>query len=37
MVGALGLVGVVAAMMVEGFVDGAVLLASVQEVLGRQL
>ena len=37
MVGALGLVGVVAAMMVEGFVDGAVLLAFVQEVLGPQL
>jgi transposase len=33
MVGALGLVGVVAAMMVEGFVDGAAFLAFVQEVL----
>jgi transposase len=33
MVGALGLVGVVAAMMVAGFVDGAALLAFVQEVL----
>lgn len=37
MVGALGLVGVVAAMMVEGFVDGAVFLAFVQEGLGPQL
>jgi transposase len=37
MVGALGLVGVVAAMMVEGLVDGAVLLAFLQEVLGPQL
>jgi transposase len=31
--GALGLVGVVAAMMVEGLVDGAAFLALVQEVL----
>ena len=37
MVGALGLVGVVAAMMVEGFVDGAAFLAFVQEVLVPQL
>jgi transposase len=37
MVGALGLVGVGAAMMVEGFVDGAVFLAFVQEVLVPQL
>jgi transposase len=37
MVGALGLVGVVAAMMVEGFVDGATFLAFVQEVLVPQL
>ena len=34
MVGAWGLVGVVAAMMVAGLVDGAALLAFVQEVLG---
>jgi transposase len=33
MVGALGLVGAVAAMMVAGFVDGAAFLAFVQEVL----
>jgi transposase len=37
MVGALGLVGVVAAMTVEGFVDGAAFLAFVQEVLVSQL
>jgi transposase len=37
MVGALGLVGVVAAMMVEGFVDCAAFLAFVQEVLVPQL
>jgi transposase len=37
MVGALGVVGVVAAMMVEGFVDGAAFLAFVQEVLVPQL
>jgi transposase len=37
MVGALGLVGVVAAMMVEGFVDGAAFLAFVREVLVPQL
>jgi transposase len=37
MVGALGLVGVVAAMMVEGLVDGAAFLAFVQEVLVPQL
>jgi transposase len=37
MVGALGLVGVVAAMMVEGFIDGAAFLAFVQEVLVPQL
>jgi transposase len=37
MVGALGLVGVVAAMMVEGFVDGAAFLAFVQKVLVPQL
>jgi transposase len=36
MVGALGLVGVVAAMMVEGFVDGAACLAVVQEGLAPQ-
>jgi transposase len=37
MVGALGVVGVVAAMMGEGFVDGAAFLAFVQEVLVPQL
>ena len=37
MVGALGLVGVVAAMTVEGFVDGAAFLAFVQEVLVSHL
>ena len=37
MVGALGLVGVVAAMMVEGFLDGAAFLAFVPQVLGPQL
>jgi transposase len=37
MVGALGLGGVVAAMMVEAFVDGATFLAFVQEVLVPQL
>ena len=37
MVGALGVVGVFAAMMVEGFVDGAAFLAFVQEVLVPQL
>jgi transposase len=36
-VGALGLVGVVAAMMVAGVVDGAALLAFVQEVVVPQL
>jgi transposase len=36
-VGALGVVGVVAAMMMEGFVDGAAFLAFVQEVLVPQL
>ena len=35
-VGALGLVGVVAAMMVAGCMDGAAFLAFVQEVLGPQ-
>ena len=35
-VGAFGLVGVVAAMTVEGFVDGAAFLAFVQEVLVSQ-
>jgi transposase len=37
MVGAFGLVGVVAAMTVEGLVDGAACLAFVQEVLASQL
>jgi transposase len=37
MVGAVGLVGVVAAVMVEGLVDGAAFLAFVQEVLVPQL
>jgi transposase len=37
MVGALGLISVAAAMMVEGFVDGAAFLAFVQEVLVPQL
>jgi transposase len=37
MVGALGVVGVVAAMMVEGLVDGAAFLAFVPEVLVPQL
>jgi transposase len=37
MVGALGVVGVVAAMMVDGFVDGDAFLAFVQEVLVPQL
>jgi transposase len=37
MVGALGLVGVVAAMMLEGFMDGAAFRAFVQEVLAPQL
>ena len=37
MVGALGVVGVFAAMMGEGFVDGAAFLACVQEVLVPQL
>ena len=37
MVGALGMVGVVAAMLVEGFVDGAAFLAFVQKVLVPQL
>jgi hypothetical protein len=36
MVGALGLVGVVAAMLVEGFRDGAAFLAFVQEGLAPQ-
>jgi transposase len=37
MIGALGLLGVVAAMRVEGFTDGAVFVAFGHEVLGPQL
>jgi len=37
MIGALGLMGVVAAMLVEGFTDGAVFVAFVHEVLVPQL